>query len=178
MSIIGREPLGAATGPPHEKSPPQGQRCNATCWCHARSPVTGVRSSNDSTPGRTRCGLPYSGQKFIAAAGPAGCGNATMMSTPAGIHRLENVGRATNCTNRLYAALTRLALQNYRLALGHNRNVPMPSWRVWIQAARFGRSQTGDALMEPVREGASGPGDAVSATDAACNAAPVFAALT
>ena len=32
--------------------------------------------------------------------------------------------------------------------------------------------------MKPVREGASGPGDAVSATDAASNAASVFAALT
>jgi hypothetical protein len=46
-------------------------------------------------------------------------------------------------------------------------------WRcaVWAKS-------DGDALMKPVRKGASGPGDAVSATDAACNAAFVFAALT
>jgi hypothetical protein len=29
-----------------------------------------------------------------------------MMSMHAGIHRLENVGMAPHCTNRLYAALT------------------------------------------------------------------------
>jgi len=39
----------------------------------------------------------------------------------AGIHRLENIGRTSRCTGRLHAALTRLALQNYPLTLGHNR---------------------------------------------------------
>jgi predicted ABC-type transport system involved in lysophospholipase L1 biosynthesis ATPase subunit len=33
--------------------------------------------------------LPYSRQKSIAVAGPAGRGNATMMSMHAGIHRLQ-----------------------------------------------------------------------------------------
>jgi hypothetical protein len=81
-----------------------GQRCNTTYWCHARSPIAGVRSSNDSTPGRIRRDLPCSGQKFIAAAGPFGSGNAAKMTMHAGLHRLENVGWAPNCTNRLYAA--------------------------------------------------------------------------
>jgi hypothetical protein len=130
------------TGSPHENR--DWQYCNVTTyWCHAISPFADVRNSNDSTPGRIRCDLPYSEQKLIVAGSLAGCGNATMMSMQAGIHRLENIGTPPRCTNRLHAASTRLALQNYLLGLGHNRNAPMPSWRVCIEAARFERSQAG-----------------------------------
>jgi hypothetical protein len=107
-------------GSPHENLRRNGQRCDATCWCHARSPITGVRNCSDSTPGRMRRDLPYSRQKSIAAAGPAGCGNATMTSLHADIHRLQKRWHGAHCTSRLYAALTRLALQNYLLGLGHN----------------------------------------------------------
>jgi hypothetical protein len=177
MSINRAGTAGAATGSPHENPRRYGQRCNATYWCHARSPITGVRSSNDSNPGRIRRDLPYSGRKLIAAAGPAGCGNAAMIGVRAGIHGLENLGRAPNCTNRLYAALMRLALQNYLLTLGHNRTHLCHLGVSGFKVRGLGEVR-GDALMKPVRKGASGPGDAVSATDAACNAAPVFAALT
>jgi hypothetical protein len=71
-----------------------GNRRDATYWCHARSPIAGVGNCNDSTPGRIRCDLPYSRQKSIAVAGPAGCGNAMMTSMHTGIHRLENIGIA------------------------------------------------------------------------------------
>jgi hypothetical protein len=46
-----------------------------TIACHWRS-----KFQRFNSPGRIRRDLPYSAQKLIAAAGPAGCGNATMMS--------------------------------------------------------------------------------------------------
>jgi hypothetical protein len=158
-------------GSPLENPRRNGQRCNATCWCHARSPITGVRNCNDSTAGRIRRDLPYSRQKSIAVAGPAGCGNATMMSMHAGIHRLQKRWHGAHCTNRLYAALTRLALQNYLLGLGHNgthqRHLDVSGFEVHgLGEVRRGRSS------------GSGPDAAVSATDATRNAPSVFAALT
>src|SRR5450432_4218692 len=94
-----------------------------------------------------------------------------MRSMHAGIHRLENIGMAAHCPNRLYAALTRLAVQNYLLTLGHNgthqRHLDVSGFEVHgLGEVRRGRS------------GGSGPGAVVSATDATRNAATVFAALT
>ena len=43
-----------------------------------------------------------------------------MTSLDAGIHRSQKRWHGAHCTKRLYAALTRLALQNYLLDLGHN----------------------------------------------------------
>ena len=94
-----------------------------------------------------------------------------MRSMHAGIHRLENIGMAAHCPNKLYAALTRLAVQNYLLTLGHNgthrRHLDVSGFEVHgLGEVRRGRS------------GGSGPGAVVSATDATRNAASVFAALT
>jgi hypothetical protein len=158
-------------GSPLENPRRNGQRCNATCWCHARSPSTGVRNCNDSTPGRMRRDLPYSRQKSIAVADPAGCGNATMMSMHAGIHRLQKRWHGAHCTNRLYARLNEARLTKLPSYFKPQWNAPRH-----LDVSRFEVHGLGEVRRG--RSGGSGPDAAVSATDATRNAPSVFAALT
>ena len=93
-----------------------------------------------------------------------------MMSMHAGIHGLENVGMApitrTGCMPRYEARLTK-----YLLTLGHNRTHQRHLDVSGFEVHGLGEVRRG-------RSGGSGPGAAVSATDATCNAASVFAGLT